>query len=678
MKKIFAFLIFMSCGINLMTAQDSYNTFDNGKMWTFDSPPLEYFEKTYGFKPSSDWLEKIRLSALRFGNGCSASFVSEDGLVMTNHHCARAYGTQVQKKGENFNDNGFVALKLNEERKVPGLFVDQLVKLEDVTTRIKTVLDQTPENKLNKVKDSLFKSITSEYKNKWISDSLTPSVITFYKGAKYSVYGFKRFTDVRLVLLPEEKLGFFGGDYDNFTYPRYALDFTFFRVYDKNGKPFKPTNYYKINLENLKENDPVFVVGNPGTTERLSTGTQLKFAEEIAMPYRLFFIRNRIKSYNVYNETAHNDSISNVIFSLSNANKALTGMLDALKNPNLMGRKASFETYLKKYSTDQNLAKYKNIWTKVDSLKAEIKTIYPIIFGYQPSDKNAQTAELAKLICDLYAKSLVVTDSVAAKNLRNTIVKFNITNSIDLEKSLFENQIQDMEMAGLINKTSVNTSILTNSALRDSKEIDNLKKHLQDTSYLNKLISTDELMKFWYSKVVLFNKTKTKFDKLLVQENSQNALLAQLQFEAFGNMIPPDANFNLRIADGVVKTYEYNGTKAPFMTTYYGLYDRFYSFATESAWQLPERWKKPNEKILQSPLNFVSTNDIIGGNSGSPILNKKGEVVGLIFDGNMESLPGRYIYDDQYNRSVSVHIAGIYNAVKYIYKNKRIASELIK
>ncbi len=677
MKKLVSLFLISALCMAHAQAPQGFGTFDNGKMWTFDNPPLEYFEKTYGFKPSQDWMDNIRLSALRFGNGCSASFISPDGLVMTNHHCARTYGTQVQQKGENFNENGFISNNLKEERKVEGLFIDQLVKLEDISARIKKDLESVSEEKQAKFKDSLFKAIEKEYKQKWITDSLEPSVVTFYRGAKYSVYGFRRFKDVRLVLMPELNLGFFGGDYDNFTYPRYALDFTFFRVYGKDGKPYQPKNYFKINLDGVKENEPVFVIGNPGTTERLSTSSQLTYAREIAMPFRLMFIRNRIKSYEAYNAKAKNDSIQNIIFSFSNANKALTGMLDALNNKPLMDRKLAFENYLKDFVDKNNLGKYASLWRIIDSNKVEIRKEYPIVFAYQPTDKNPKALEFGKLLAEYLAKKRQ-KDTTAVKTLTEVINKFKINHDPDLEHALFSNHLEEIESLFGIKKYSDFSNMFKTSKLYDATFVKDLKSKLADTTFVKSTLESDFLYKIASQEYEEYTFHKKIYDKLVAKESKLNALMAQLQFEAFGSLIPPDANFNLRIADGLVKTYEYNGTKAPYMTTYYGLYDRYYSFNKGDAWRLPKRWEKPDPRLLPIPMDFVSTNDIIGGNSGSPIINKKGEVVGLIFDGNMESLPGRYIYDDVYNRSVSVHIGGIYGAIKYIYKSKRIAAEMLK
>ena len=251
MKRFYALLLFISLSLGVW-GQSPFNPdtvkagrFDNGKMWTFDFPPVDYFQQTYGFKPTQQWLDDVRMSALRFASWCSASFVSPDGLVMTNHHCARESGTSVQRPGEDFNNNGFVAASYDEERKVPNLYVDQLVKMEDITARVQKAMEKgtTDEEKV-KARTDEFAAIRKEYADKDGWKGLQLQTITFYWGGKYSLYGFKRYNDVRLVAMPELALGFFGGDYDNFTYPRYCLDFSFFRVYGDDGKPLKTNHYF--------------------------------------------------------------------------------------------------------------------------------------------------------------------------------------------------------------------------------------------------------------------------------------------------------------------------------------------------------------------------------------------------------------------------------------------------
>jgi hypothetical protein len=321
--------------------------FDMGKMWTFDTPPMEYFQKTYGFTPDQKWFDEVRLASLRFADYCSASFVSANGLVMTNHHCARESGTGVQRKGENLNATGFVAKTLAEERKVENLFVDQLLKIEDITTRIQAAMALgKSETEQLQMREREFAAIKQEFGNQPEWKGLELQTITFYNGGRYSLYGFKRYNDVRLVLMPELQLGAFGGDPDNFTYPRYSLDFSFFRVYD-NGKPLKTTHFFKFNPNGIKEDEPVFVTGNPGTTERLKTVAELEYDRDYRMPYILQMLRNRTGALKIYNATAKNDSLLNEILNLENAIKAYGGELEGLRDPYLIARKGVFEQQFK-------------------------------------------------------------------------------------------------------------------------------------------------------------------------------------------------------------------------------------------------------------------------------------------------------------------------------------------
>jgi len=265
--------------------------FDTGKMWTFEYPPIDYFHSEYNFTPTNDWFDHIRMSALRFATYCSASFVSEDGLVMTNNHCARESIVQVQQEGEDLNGTGFFAQSIDEERKVPGLFVDQLVLIKDVTDEINSAAGTgTDEEKAVKL-DSIINEIESRETE---TTGLTISITPLYNGGKYSLYGYKRYNDVRLVFTPESQLGFFGGDPDNFTYPRYNLDCSFFRVYDEDGKPLKIENYLKWNPDGAAIGEAVFVVGNPGSTNRLQSVAQLKFYRDYLYPRVLDLLQGLI------------------------------------------------------------------------------------------------------------------------------------------------------------------------------------------------------------------------------------------------------------------------------------------------------------------------------------------------------------------------------------------------
>ncbi len=289
-----AALFVFGCSSSVETTSDNFNSnsginldtvkagkFDTGKMWTFEYPPIDYFHSEYNFTPTNEWFDHIRMSALRFATYCSASFVSADGLVMTNNHCARESIVQVQQEGEDLNETGFFAQNLDEERKVPGLFVDQLVLIKDVTDEINSATGTGTDQEKSSKLDSVMNEIESrETEATGLKISITP----LYNGGKYSLYGYKRYNDVRLVFAPESQLGFFGGDPDNFTYPRYNLDCSFFRVYDEDGKPLKTENYFKWNPNGADVGEPVFVVGNPGRTDRLESVAQLEFYRDYLYP----------------------------------------------------------------------------------------------------------------------------------------------------------------------------------------------------------------------------------------------------------------------------------------------------------------------------------------------------------------------------------------------------------
>lgn len=351
--------------------------FDTGKMWTFDFPPVEYFKEAYNFTLTDDWLNNVRMSALRFANYCSASFVSGDGLVMTNHHCARESVTEVTMEGEDLHKYGFYAEKLEDERKVPGLYVDQLVLIEDVTKEIHDAIDEgkTEEEKAaNKKKKS--DEIVARYKE---NTGLEIQVISFYNGGRYSVYGFKRYNDVRLVFAPETELGYFGGDPDNFTYPRYSLDCSFFRVYDDEGNPLKTEHFFKWSPNGAKVGEPVFVVGNPGRTNRLFTVAQLEYQRDFQYPLTLLMLNQLENAYKEMLDEYPERSLEfmDTYFGFANSRKAFTGILSGLRDPYLMQRKIDFEASFKARidAKPELKAKYGHLWDAIKNTRFEISKI---------------------------------------------------------------------------------------------------------------------------------------------------------------------------------------------------------------------------------------------------------------------------------------------------------------
>ena len=671
MRYVIIFFIFIP---SITLAQQNSNLedvqpgrFDQGKMWTFENPPVEYFQEAYGFTPTQEWMDDIRKSALRFATWCSASFISSNGLIMTNHHCSRSVAASVMNEGENFDENGFYATTLEEERRVPELFVDQMVMIADITEEVANS---------NLPVDSILNVITEKYRQKegWIGLELETR--TFYSGGKYSLYGFKRYNDIRLVLYPELPLGYYGGDPDNFTYPRYNLDFTFFRAYDDNERPLQPKNYFEFNPKGAEENDPVFVVGNPGSTGRYLTMAQLYYQRDVTAPAIISLVSNRKEILLIAAEEVQDvykkDSIVNYAFSLSNSEKAYRGRLDGLNDPYLMTKKAKKEEALRKNANLED-----DPWSEIEDNAKEATDYYAEAVFLSP---NGLRGKVNQIIHQLYSYKVAMEDEdqEAINRSKETLKSLAKGMDINLEKALFTALLMELD--------EHSRQDYIKNILGDMKPRAKAELVMEESILLNDIdkffrlkvnkLSKEPLLSFAEVFPLKLQEAGGVLGRINAENQELQSQVMNISFQASGLSSPPDATFSLRIADGVVKGYEYNGTTAPYKTTYFGLYDRHYSNDQEYPWNLPERWKNPSLELLRAPLNFVSTTDIIGGNSGSPVINQNAEVVGLAFDGNIESLPGYFIFDDEYNRTVSVHAGGIAAAVKYIYKAKRLLSEL--
>ena len=665
--------------------------FDTGKMWTFDYPPLNYFQKQYNFRPTEKWLNKVRMSALRFANYCSASFVSADGLVMTNHHCGRESVAKVTKPGEDLFDNGFYAKTLADERPVPGLYVDQLVLIKDVTNEIQAAIDKgkTPEEKVANRKKEMQDLEKLEKKE----TGLRIQIVTLYNGGKYSLYGYKRYTDVRLVFSPEASLGYFGGDYDNFTYPRYDLDCNFFRVYE-NGKPLQTKNYFHWSPNGAEPGEPVFVVGNPGHTDRLKTVAQLEYMRDIQYPRTLNLLNELTNIYTkeIENHPERKGELQNRLFGISNSLKAYTGMLKGLRDPILMQKKIDFERkFQEAVHSNPNLnSKYGNLWNKIAGTQNQLRGISNEYFALNLNPFfSSQYFIEAQDVVDL-ANQLKLPESQRELSYKGTELDSTINGLIpehlnsDLNKELLKDEINRfynyLSDKSLVQKiTDGNTGnnavnyMINNSVLNNLDKLKALIKEGPD-AILN---SNDPFIYFIVHTEATKADLQNKISEITSQGQTYSQELGKALFEVYGTSIPPDATFTLRISDGVVKGFPYNGTIAPPFTTFFGLYNRYYSFGKKYPWNLPKRWQNPpSDFSLETPMDFVSTNDIIGGNSGSPVINEKAQIVGLAFDGNIQSLPGNFIFTTDENRCVAVHSAGMMEAIKDMYKATRLSDEL--
>lgn len=680
----------------------SVGKYDMGKSWTFDEFPKQYFKDRYGFNPTDEWIEKVRLSAIKFSTWCSSSFVSEDGLIMTNHHCIDFVSNRIEKEGENIDKNGFYAATLQDERKVTGVFVDNLVFMKDITDEVTNKI----KNNKDKSKADLLIEIKNEYNE---TTGLNCVIVPFYNGGKYSVYGYKRYNDVRAVYFNESSVGLYGGDPDNFTYPRYDADFAFLRAYDDEGKPAKIENYFKWSKEGPHPDELLFVVGNPGKTQRSKTVDQLNYMGKVDSRNNAYVFENLMKMYyemiDMYPD--HAEELIAEMGAISNTAKVVKGEYNAVINPYLLKRKQMFEDELKSIvNNDPKLkGKYNHIWEGIKELQDELSKFGNIKAGYTISYRGLNV-NLFNSATKLYTLAQVLKNRNYTKltDSLKTFIDTQIDEAFDNSKNRFgkektkhgyDETSEMKKLAILLDLIKLNLgndneyvkllsgdkngeeaakNLLNTTILRDKEKV----KQLFYEGLSSVFNSNDPVIKFIFNTRKDLKKYQERAEEIESAQAELENQLGEVLYAVYGSRVPPDATFTLRISDGVVKGYEYNGTIAPPFTTFYGMYDRYYSFNKKYPWDLPKRWANPGNGLdLNTPYNFVLTGDITGGSSGSPIINKNGEIVGIAFDGNIESLAGDFLFDEQVNRCVGVTSLGILEILGDIAGAGRIKQELI-
>ncbi|MEE9432533.1 MAG: S46 family peptidase [Melioribacteraceae bacterium] len=667
---------------------------DFGKMWTFDSVPIEDFKTQYGFEATEEWLDDVQKSALQFGGGCSAAFVSASGLIMTNHHCGRGQLGGLQKEGEELLKDGFYASTLEEERKVQNLFVDQLILIEDVTDEIKTAMSagETDTEKI-KLRDDKKTELIKQYNEQ---TELNCKIVTLYNGGKFSLYGYKRYNDIRLVMAPDFQIAATGWDWDNFTYPRYELDFMFYRAYDEDGNPIENDNYFKWSKKGAKVDEPIFVVGRPGRTDRLVTTTQLEYFRDKVYPNSLIGFNAIYNAYfDLYQKKPDDANLLNRVMGWGNARKSYAGRLAGLKNDFIMAKKKDFEKEFKlKVKSDKELnKKYGHLWEAIENVITPLtklqddrtisrfsRFIKPVYFTL--ADEIIKIADQKKLLNDERLESYKdeKIDSTIATKFPKEIdaeLQYNLllANVEFVTKILVDDHPLIKKVYGSKKGKDAVGSFLANSKLVTEDGFLEMTK-LNADEILN---SEDPFINFSIMVSKRNDEIRNEVKELTNTLTLLNQQLGEAIFEIYGNKISPDATLTLRISDGRIKGYEYNGTIAPGKTTYYGLWDRYESFNKKTyPWGLHERWKTPPSELdLSTHIGFASTNDIVGGNSGSSVININQEVVGLVHDGNIESLAGHTIFLEENNRTVATDSDGLIQALKYIYKTDRLVEELL-
>jgi hypothetical protein len=670
-------------------SSQEYPGLETGKMWTFDVPPLEYWARRYSFRPTQDWIDHVRLAALR-QPGCTASFVSPDGLIMTNHHCARSCIESSTREGEDLLENGFYARSRTEERSCRNMWVDQLLSIADVTDSVNAAVpaaaaaSRAAQLRADAIR-ALERGCTAG------APDLNCQVVTMYRGGQYKLYRFRRFSDLRLVFAPEDKMAFFGGDPDNFTFPRHDVDMSFYRAY-VNGEPAH-TEYFRFSRAGSSEGDLTFVVGNPGSTGRLNTIAQLEYLRDVQYPATLAAFARQIAVYKAVSEASPEraGALRNTIFGLENSQKATIGYQSGLLDVQLMNRKRDWEQdFRNRVNADAGMRRqYADAWASIQTVRRQMATLDVRRRFHAFGAYGTRLLNLAGIMTR-YAAETAKPDS-------SRLPQFRDANRAGLERGLYGGQPADTMFearmltaylsamaAELPANDPVRRAALGNRSPEEAARAmvagakiltgDQRRALLQG----NALAGTDDPF-IALARVIdpLERDVQRQWTEAVNQEAQNDERVARALLAVFGSSVAPDATFSLRISDGEIKRYPYNGTFAPAYTTFYGLFDRSFSFSGRAPWGLPARWLAHKDSVnLATPLNVVGTNDIIGGNSGSPVINRDGELVGLIFDGNIEQLPARFLFTERVARSVWVDSRGIVEALRHVYDAAALADEL--
>ncbi len=668
-------------------------------MWLFTNPPRKLLEDKYKFDPTAKWLEHVQKSSVRFNSGGSGSFVSPDGLVMTNHHVGLTVLQQISKPGgKDYVKDGFYADTRDKEVKAEQEELNVLMKIEDVTKRVNTAVTEgmTPD-KAAAARRAVMADIEKEGLDKAEKDGIKPAhteVVTLYQGGEYHLYTYKKYTDVRLVFAPEQQAAFFGGDPDNFEYPRFDLDICFFRVYE-DGKPAKVEHYLTWSKAGAADDELVFVSGHPGRTDRLNTMADLEYLRDRVMPFTLQLLYRLEVAYSVYSSRSEENArqAKEDLFGVQNSRKAREGGLGGLLDPSIMGKKAAQELKFRgELVSRPELKDAANAYDKIaeaQKVLGQNSVTYNMLEGARGFN--------SRLFRE--ARALLRAAEERPKPNGERLREYRESNLASLKDALLSKEplYDDFEimklahsltfLAGQLGADSeiVKTVLAGKSPQERAAELVKGTK-LKDVAVREKLYeggksaveaAHDPMIDLARSIDAPARAVRKVVEAQGEIKQQAYAQIAKAKFAIEGTNTYPDATFTLRLSYGVVKGYEENGKHVPFETTFAGLYERSAEHHNQPPFDLPERWVKCKDKLdLKTPFNFVCTADIIGGNSGSPVVNRNAELVGIIFDGNIQSLVLDYVYTEQQARALAVHSRGIMEALRKVYEATALADEL--
>ena len=661
-------------------------------MWTLDNLPYADLEKNYKFKPKQEWIQKSMRSAVRLAGGCSGSFVSVEGLVLTNHHCVISCVEDLSSKEQDFVNKGFLAKSRSEEKQCPGMEVNRLEKTEDVTERMLTALAGLTGKAFSDAKKAEQSRIEKECVGD-AGDKRRCDIVELYGGGQYHVYQYSRYQDVRLVFAPEYAAGFFGGDPDNFNFPRYNLDMSLLRVY-ANGQPITNNDWFPINPKGANENELVMTLGHPGATQRLLTMAELETQRDLILPFRLIFAseyRGLLLQYSRQG-TEQARIAQTELTMVENGIKARTGMFQSLLSPTVMQQKRNDENAFRKWDASDAARKqqFGDPWKTLSDTQIAWRNLY-LDYVMVELGMGALSQQVT------WAKTLVRGTAEMEKPDAERLREFSQAALPGVQANLFAEtplypEFEELKLSWSLSKLrerlgvdnpivksilgkespeSIAKNIIANSKLADAA----LRKQLWEGGADAVKESNDPAIVLARLLDEHGRKMREQFDHQI--EPVQKAAIEQLakaRFAFKGTVVYPDATFSLRLSHGVIRGWNERGTPVNPFTNFAGLFDRATAY---DPFKLADTWVAAQKNLnKKTRFNQVSTNDIVGGNSGSPLINARGELVGLIFDGNIQSLGGSYFYDESVNRAVSVHSAAISEALKKVYKAEHLVKEL--
>ena len=665
-------------------------------MWLLNDPPRKHLKQKYHFDLTNEWLERAQKASVRFNNGGSGSFVSADGLIVTNHHIGADCLQKLSSKDKNYLHDGYYASTRDKELHCPDLELNVLQSIEDVTARVNEAVkpDLTPA-KAFAARRAVLAAIEKESLDK---TKLRSDVVTLYQGGKYHLYRYKKYTDVRIVFAPEQAIAFFGGDTDNFEYPRFNLDICFFRAYE-DGKPAHPAHFLRWSPTGPREGDLVFVTGHPGSTNRLDTLAKLLHRRDKTLPYWLNRLRSQEALLTQFAGRGPEQARMSQkdLHRVANSRKAVSGQYQGLLDPAIIRRKTDEElSLLAAVKVKGDAAKHKALQDALAHIEEAEKTFAAFEREYDLLERgDAFDSELFHIARHLVrmAAELPKPNAERLREYRESALeslKFKLFSPApihpELEKARLANSLTFLaENLGGSHPRVVKIMGEQSPSARAAELIDGCK--LADPAERRRIAaggakaiedSTDPIIRL----VRLVDEDaralrKRHDDEVEEVERQANAQIARSRFEVLGTAIAPDATFTLRLAFGVVKGYRVDGLDLPFATTFGGAFERADKQAHREPFVLPKRWLDAKDKLnLNTPFNFVSTADTIGGNSGSPVLNRRGELVGINFDRNRHGLVRNFVYTDEQARHIAVHSRGVLAALQTLYDAKALVKEL--